>query len=354
MIFGVISDTHNHNWTTFAEQTDKGNSRLLETLVETYRAGEITKKRGGKYLIHCGDLFHVRGNVPPSVLNPTIECYQKICNELGLKVIFLTGNHDCEFSETNKLGNAMCAVVHALPSGCECICEPKEIDGVGCFVPWNKSVDEQKKNLEYFINKNKFCTIFTHAPIDEVVVGVPNSGLNNEYFEHLDFQGLLFAGHYHHHKKLSENIYSVGALTQHSWCDIGSKAGFMVVDTETKFVDFYDSQAPKFIDITADTPKEDLAELICGNYLRITIEKSVEEAKEIRELFTSNELGAKGVIFNLIDTKPKLKREGSLITVSPKNPLNVTICQYIDEKLAGKEQSLIDEVKKQALELIGA
>jgi len=110
-IEGLISDTHNHNWSVFSSTLPTGvNSRLQHILDETWRAAVTVKERGGDTIIHTGDIFHVRGSVAPSVLNPTVELYGRIYNDLGLNIYLLAGNHDLEGNNSSTLGNAGCGL----------------------------------------------------------------------------------------------------------------------------------------------------------------------------------------------------------------------------------------------------
>src|SRR5471030_1191680 len=105
--YGLISDSHNHPWSQFAETTSLGvNTRLQIILDETYRAAQTLKAVGGKTLIHAGDLFHVRGKIAPSVLNPTKDLYKRLVDE-GFDIIILAGNHDLEGKESTRTGSAV-------------------------------------------------------------------------------------------------------------------------------------------------------------------------------------------------------------------------------------------------------
>ena len=117
--YGVISDSHSHNWATFSHiNKDTGlNNRLEHILDEIWRAAQTVKSEGGDTIIHCGDVFHVRGNLAPSVLNPTINLFSKITNELGLRSIILAGNHDLESNDATRIGNATVALEGAKNAG---------------------------------------------------------------------------------------------------------------------------------------------------------------------------------------------------------------------------------------------
>lgn len=145
--YAVISDTHNHNWSAFSETTPENvNSRLQIILNETMRAAEEVKAMGGTHLYHTGDLFHVRGSISPSVLNPTIATYKVIQQLLGIKVRILAGNHDLEFREANRNGSAVTALEGI---GCEIINETSLfLDEHVAMIPWFQDVNELKVKLK--------------------------------------------------------------------------------------------------------------------------------------------------------------------------------------------------------------
>lgn len=105
--FGVCSDAHLHNWSAFSQTNTNGiNSRLANILDQIYYAAQDTLAAGGKRLYITGDLFHVRGSVSPTVLNPAIDLFRKIYKELGIETRILTGNHDLESrdGDSDRLG----------------------------------------------------------------------------------------------------------------------------------------------------------------------------------------------------------------------------------------------------------
>src|SRR5690349_9573673 len=106
-VYGISSDQHCHDWSQFATvDADGVNSRLRIILDELERSAAAVLASGGDTLYLAGDLFHVRGKIDPEVLNPTIECFKRIC-ATGVKVYAITGNHDLKGKNSTKLGNAM-------------------------------------------------------------------------------------------------------------------------------------------------------------------------------------------------------------------------------------------------------
>ena len=136
--YGVASDVHCHSWSAFSTvDADGVNSRLRIILDELLRAAKVLKKRGGNRLIICGDLFHVRGSVKPSVMNPTYETFEQI-SKMGIDVDAIAGNHDLEGNDSDELGNAM-QTLGAI-RGFTPITSPR-VNEQFAFFPWYAKLD---------------------------------------------------------------------------------------------------------------------------------------------------------------------------------------------------------------------
>lgn len=295
--YGVISDSHNHNWSAFSSVDSDGvNTRLKWILDETLRCAEAVKRAGGDTLFHAGDLFHVRGSVAPSVLNPTLAVYKKIVNS-GIKVVINAGNHDLEGKEANELGSAITALQEV---GCyvgnELLHHRLDDTNMVITIPW-MPIEELKRQLSGIIHVGR-TDVIIHAGIDGVIPGLPSHGLDRDYLQKLGFRRVL-AGHYHNHKDLGDGVYSVGALTHQTWSDIGTKAGFLIVSDEG--VKWHSTHAPSFIEIDERTDPDDIALLVDGNYVRAKVYTAKEsEITKFRNMLM--DAGAKGI--NIISQPP--------------------------------------------------
>jgi len=323
--FGIISDTHHHNWSSFAHTNSRGvNSRLQTILDETMRCASAVFKAGGDTLVHAGDLFHVRGSVAPSVLNPTLQTY-KLLVDSGLKVIINAGNHDLEGKDANDLGSAITALKEV---GCMVVNQPTAMPALGLIlVPYIGKVADLKKVLEDLQDGTDApnCNLIVHAGIDGVIKGLPDHGLDAEYLNKLKF-ARTFAGHYHHHKKLADRVWSVGALTHQTWSDIGSKAGFLVVHDAVDGVKWHSTHAPSFIEIDGATKPEDIPLMVDGNYVRAKIFSSKpSEIEDLRKFLTDS--GALGVT---IISQPKAGVTRTASTVKAGASLEVSVTDYIN------------------------
>jgi len=347
MSYLLISDVHFHNWTSFSTTNADGiNSRLQITIDEIKRAADAHVKKGGaKKLVIAGDVFHKRGSVQTSVLNPVIDLFQYFAVK-NWKVSILSGNHDLESKDSSRIGSSVTALESC---GAEVYSETFiDDEEMLVFVPWFADVKALKGELEsWSISHKQNYDLILHAPIDDVIYGLPEHGLTASYLADLGFKR-VFSGHYHHHKEFDSGVYSIGATAHQTFSDISSKAGSLSV-FDDKIV-WNASHAPKFIDINADNFDE--AELLVdGNYVRCRINASSDsEVSELRAQFVS--WGAKGIIINQVKDSAITERDGSIVS-SDIATLEQSITNFIKLKSYGKGVSklcfeILNEVEEVA------
>lgn len=343
-MYGIISDTHCHNWTQFSSVNEDGvNTRLQIILDEIYRAAQETFDAGGEYLIHTGDLFHVRGNIAPSVLNPTLACFKRIADDFRLKMIFICGNHDSEFMNSNDLGSAMTCLKDigtVINADTQAISTDEE---TFLFIPWEARKENFLERIRCATStlkcpehrKTKRIDIFCHTVLNGAIARIHGSDAIDpqEIIDIVkdacpDKTVRVFSGHIHNHKKLSDCAWSVGAIAHHNWGDIGSKAGFMLVDGDE--VTYRASHAPKFIELTKDCSLEDLALMVDCNYVRATVEMSEKEINEFREKLV--EYGAKGV--TIICHKPE-EIHSDRMEIKSAESIESIVSRFIKDKFGG-------------------
>lgn len=272
--YGVMADVHCHNWTAFSSITGDGlNSRLCETLQAIRKACRALYDRAGPNatMYVAGDMFHVRGSVAPSVFNPVRALLEEMVAQYGMHFEIMSGNHDMEFRSASKLGDAVQAL--AMP-GVNVTSELRETrDGV-LMLPWIESPEDLLAALKDAANIHKpeyrrQMTLMLHAPIDDVIPGLPSHGVTPTLLQSLGF-GRVLSGHYHHHKHLGGNVYSVGALTHQTWNDPGTTAGFCIVSPDPSVpVEHHEAGAPKFIDLDPNLPVAVVQQQVAGNYVRV-------------------------------------------------------------------------------------
>lgn len=324
--YGLIADLHLHNWSSFASvDTDGVNSRLRLLLNDIFRCASEVRAAGGNTLVVAGDVFHVRGSIAPSVLNPTLDCFSQIVKS-GMTVIVLAGNHDLEGKEATRLGSAItalegvgCKVINDLARGL------REMERL-ILIPWTPAIKDLKEMIESARAVDpdpSQVDLILHAPIDGVIKGLPDHGLSPEWLASQGFRS-VYSGHYHNHKSFDGNVHSIGALAHHTWSDVTSKAGFLVVsDTGPKW---FKSHAPEFVEVTAETDADDIALMVDGNYVRAKINSTKQkDVEELRAYLTDN--GAKGVVILAQKEGGVAPRAGA--TVKAGESLEVSVADFI-------------------------
>lgn len=306
--YGIHSDQHAHAWSQFSSVDPDGvNSRLRIILNEIDRAGTTVALAGGDTLIGAGDLFHNRGEIKPSVFNPTVKQFQSHSGRW--KDVLIPGNHDLEGKDASELGNAMQAL-DALPSCTVCM-EPTLVGDVWVF-PWFQDLNVLRAEMTKRADPTKDAII--HAPVNGVIKGIPDHGLEAAELAAMGYRR-VFSGHYHDHKVMEGGkVISIGATTHQTWSDPGTGAGFILVYEDR--IEFHESEAPKFVDLThelieeADAHGLSVGDLVEGNYVRIKLTDVTE--KEIKEWRQSTlDRGARGCIVLATKKNPATVRTGA-------------------------------------------
>ena len=220
------------------------------------------RKAGGNTIIHCGDVFHVRGNVAPAVLNQVLDLYKGLIDR-GFQVYMISGNHDLETEDAKRAASAVTALEGI---GVKVIHEPtvEIIEGARWhFIPWYKSLDKLRGMFIKTTAKSDMpLNLVIHAPLNGVIASIPDHGLSPKDFEKTPYSK-VFVGHYHNHKAFGVRphsggaghpiygcmVYSVGALTHQSWSDVDNKAGYVLYDALNNEVAHHETRAPKFIKV---------------------------------------------------------------------------------------------------------
>jgi DNA repair exonuclease SbcCD nuclease subunit len=363
MKYALAADLHFHNWSAFADSTPEGlSTRLLGLVKELKRMAHENAERGAKFCVLAGDVFHVRGSVSPTVLNTVRDTLAVLVEDYHQEFIILAGNHDLEGKNSERLGSAITALEM---EGVKVVNEPT-LHGSTLLVPWFESVEELKAAIitagdKYLTSEDdpdagsvdRPCIsdtdLILHAPIDGVIEGLPDHGLSPAWLASLGFHR-VFSGHYHNHKEFPGRVYSIGALAHHSWSDVGSKAGFLLVDDFD--VAWRKSRLPEFLDLdklTEIDPAE-LPFLVDQNFVRVRLE--AEHGSKVESLRSElMGMGAKGVLIQSVPTPPK--REGGVVaSVAAGASLEHSIGQFINAMPSTAE--LRSEVVKEAMSVLAA
>jgi DNA repair exonuclease SbcCD nuclease subunit len=341
--YAIVSDLHAHNWSAFSTTLPNGvNSRLQIILDELERACKTLADAGGRYVYGGGDLFHVRGAVAPSVLNPVKEKLEVCHRNYGVSFAFNAGNHDLEGKHSTQLGNAVqalrCDWVDVVSAP---IHDAGPHDGI-CVVPWIENLEDLRSTLADWsrnVGDDRPTTdLLIHAPMNDVIVGLPNKGLSAAELRSLGFRR-VFVGHHHNHKDMGGGVYSIGATTHQTWNDVGTKAGFLIVtDSEVKW---HASHAPSFVDVNGVDDATELHLRCDGNYVRAKLTTSkVAEIEALRK-FLLERCGARGVTLQIVREPVRVRtagatvKAGASIETSVSDFVNATITEYKEEVVRG-------------------
>ncbi len=339
----LISDTHYHGFTQYGQINSKGiNSRLADILRATVEAARHLKKLGGNQIIHCGDVFHVRGNINPMVLNHVLDLYKSLINQ-GFIIHMIAGNHDLETDDANREASTITALENI---GVHVIHENRQykIEGeIWQFMPWIKNIPALRKDLQLHklalpgdvgVQHN----LVLHAPLNGVIDTIPDHGLSPADFEGTIYQR-VFVGHYHNHKALSYAggwAYSVGALTHQTWSCAGNRAGYCIY-TPGGTLDQYETQAPKFLKMDFENLDIYADAIISDNYIKVTGGTFTDPAavQAVKDGLLLR--GAKAVVVEGLSRRHAATRTGAISTSAP--TLDLILGEYMDRLYGANPQA---------------
>ena len=336
----IISDTHYHNFTQYSQIASSGvNTRLGDILRATAEAAKTLRELGGDTIIHCGDVFHVRGALHPSVLNPVVELYDRLIRS-GFKIHMISGNHDLETDYTHRVSSSVSALESV---GVHVYHQPTAVkieDRWWAFIPWIKDLP----TLRTTIKRMAVDCVVLHAPMNGVITGIPDHGLNPKDFEGLGIK-YAFCGHYHNNKVFSikdGQVVSVGALTHQNWGDVGSRAGYLLL--ENLGLEHRTTQAPMFCKVSVDNLDTLKDEYFRDNYIKV-VDGEFTDPADIQKIKDDLLLrGAKAVVVEGLVKRPMATR-GSASSGTP--TIETILGDYLDRTYPGDST-----VKDKALEII--
>ena len=229
MKLAVINDTHwgarNDN-AAFAEYFRK----FYEEVFFPYlRENDI------KTILHLGDLTDRRKYINFVTAKNLEEHFMKVCNDEGITVHIVAGNHDTFYKNTNSVnslrqlyGSSKYENIHLYWD------EPVELEFDGCKImlsPWI-CAENYDVSMKAF-NDTSAQVLMGHFEITgyEMMKGqLCDHGLDRKVFQKFDS---VYSGHFHHPSSHG-NITYLGAPYEMNWSDFDQVRGFSVFDTETR------------------------------------------------------------------------------------------------------------------------
>ena len=307
MKFAVFSDVHCHNYKEHSTIDEGVNSRLKICVNSIKRVGADCYERGIKTAFMCGDMFHVRGQIRPSVLNEVVDALKFVTKSCGVDLYMIPGNHDLE--NYREGGSSIDAL--DLIDGVTVIKEPdviytREENLMVLGIPYMHGAEQFKDCYENMLAMHPAVdVVLMHQYIDDFIPSViGKTGISACWLaSKIKNGGVVFSGHYHerNYAVTGDNVvFNVGALLPQKFGDSGSY-GHVILQYALGdgFVDVpptvVETIAPKFITINATPSKTDKS--ISGNYIRIITDTPVK-AEKIKERCL--ELGAYSVVAQII------------------------------------------------------
>lgn len=363
MTYIVSSDWHAHNWSQFSTTVDGINSRLTDILHEIERQAIDANTRGIKRIYVAGDVFHVRGSIKPTVFNPLADMLAKCVVNYGVEFRIMPGNHDLEGRDSERLSSAITQLGQI--SGVVVASEPTAFeDDMVLMIPWHdtrerlaRAIDGMKSAFDHEMDPSEWDLIL-HTGINGVLIGMPDHGWSPEELATFGFKR-VFSGHYHHHKVFMtephgesfpvQPIVSIGALTHQTWSDVGTAAGYIVVDCDS--FEHVQSTAPRFVDFDFEEVEHVGPDVYQNCYVRVRgIELEESETREMRDAIMEH--GAKGVVIDPL-RKSETKRKITTSTAEAVR-LEAQIKDYSDEMFGDLAGAINEEAQNILAEVQGA
>jgi len=259
----VTADWHFHAYKAHSTMRDGMNSRLADIRDTWMSAVEIGISEGCEIMTVSGDLFHVRGQLRPSVINVVQSLVRRVI-EAGMEVVVIPGNHDMEsYQGGDTAVDFLSAIegVHNLDGGGIVNVAGLKIAGI----PYQHIISDFIERAKYLVGeKPDICLI--HQGVDDFKPSetMPDFGLTLGMVREIFGEIPVFCGHYHNHK-VARNIVNIGAPLQHTFGDEGQDRGVVVFDTEKALSTFHPiSRSPKFVTVEDESTK-----WMKGDFVRI-------------------------------------------------------------------------------------
>lgn len=283
----VIGDLHGHSHKAHSRIIDGVNSRLLELVSAFEQALDIGKLNGCSEMYVTGDVFHVKGNIKPSVMNIITKLFAKAISEYDMDVVITAGNHDYETFDGAVTAIDALDYIHNLKRGVMVCSKPAKLivgDKKIVCIPYIHNNEDFKAIYRKLVKKYVPDVVLMHQGIDDYAPrkDIPETSITVDFLTK-GFDGWVFSGHYHHPYKFDGcKVVNVGSPRQSKFGDTGDR-GCWVFDPASDTVEFHSLDAPKFMEV--DTKFKDFPSAK-GNFVRINalttkkIDALVEKLKE--------------------------------------------------------------------------
>lgn len=236
----VIGDLHlgnNENDTNYIDYQNKS----LQWIID------IVKEHNDSKVIFLGDLFHNRSHVS----HKTINTFNKFINNIKCG-IFIVGNHDCHFKNTNELN-----LPSLLINDNHIVVEDDIYELDNCdFVPWIN--DNNKERLLNGIKQSNCKYCFGHFELANFKMNEQVNSVHGQFnVDILNKYDLVVSGHYHSYSK-KQNIMYLGTPYQMNFSDANINKHIMILDLDTGNYELLNNPYQYFIELNINDTLPDV------------------------------------------------------------------------------------------------
>jgi len=260
----VFSDAHVHNFSEFGEWLECGKTSRANEIIDAIESVYLyARKKEIKYVLFCGDMFHIRGKIPVELFNDIFDMLA-FYSERGITTIGIPGNHDYSTKSENS---------NALESFNEIrkviILDNEYIDLDEGFRIHGHKAENIDKAIED-VTDNSVLLLHT-----QITGSLTSSGyvfkdkVDSKLFKKFK---TVFVGDVHKYQDIGKNVIVPGSLIQHSFSDVGCKKYFLdvvITNNGIKRVKKINTKRPMFFEISED----DKIENDDHNYYRVIASK---------------------------------------------------------------------------------
>ncbi len=268
----VISDTH---FGAYPIHSDKWLKMMVRYFREFFIPLLERESKPGDIVIHCGDLYDNRNQIPVEVISEVIDIFE----EMGkiLPVHMLIGNHDISNKSTNNINSPKSIKfipnIHLYEQTTRVTLGDREV----LMMPWVEHKNEQIALLK----ENSGCDyLFCHSDLNGARLHLKSvAHKNRDKIEVEEFSGYkkVYSGHIHL-VQISKNFTFVGSPYEMDRNDIGNQKGVFVLDFNDMSESFIpNTLSPKFekLNILNELDVEKLGDVNTKNYIDLSISNSL-------------------------------------------------------------------------------
>lgn len=271
--------------------------------------------------LFAGDLFHTHGNLRTEVLVAAHKVLQEF-KDLGIEIVGISGNHDL----ADKTGRV--TPLGMLPI--TLLDRDRPVYSWGdCGLFYGITYTEDKEDLQRQLDQvPSDSVLLLHQGVSGVEINSKGFTLNEALTPDMLCSKIkiAFSGHYHTHKRITENLVIPGALCQHNFADAGDPRGYLdvTVDKEVSITRIHTQnlfEVFKYQDLNILKDKIDsfISEVTCAQFIKIT-DIPVSKTNEIKEFLSDNKFLAD---FQLVFQQDNFKK----ISVTTETP---TVKKFIE------------------------